>query len=137
MVACLQRLRDEREGAEIALVKAFTEQQSELRRKHEEEYAAHQAALRKAFEEQFQIAEQSLRANLIKDIQTVNKTFHDRERGLQLQLTERCLTSPTRSMLHPAVQQHDLSLDLWRVEEHQAMPSVQVKWLSHIQEASQ
>ena len=77
----MQRLREEKENAEIELFEAYTAKQRELHRKLEEDK---------------QREEMLLQGKYAEELRSIHRSFGDRERQTQLQLTQKCLTSPTR-----------------------------------------
>ena len=80
----MQRLREEKEAAEIALLQEHTSRQKELRE------------LRQKLEEEYQKEELLLQDKLTSGLRNIHKSFAKRERQSELQLTQKSLASPTQ-----------------------------------------
>ena len=80
----MQMLREEKEAAEVQLFKEHTLKQRELRRKLEEEVEKEELVLQ---------------GKLAEGLRNIHKSFAERERQSELQLTQRSLPSPTQGSL--------------------------------------
>lgn len=81
----MQRLREEKEAAEVQLFRDHTLRQRELRQKLEEEY---------------QKEELLLQGKLAEGLRNIHRSFAERERQSEIQLTQNCLPSPVQGSLH-------------------------------------
>lgn len=77
----MQKLREERDEAELSVFEQFTEDQRQLRLKVEKLY---------------QREEEKLKVSFLGKIRSVHDSFSEKERTSELRLTQKCLTSPIR-----------------------------------------